>query len=71
MNTTTQQAPQQRRITVIPADPDLAEKDIRKKHLRVAPYCRVSTGSEEQINSYNAQIAYYTEKIAATPGWTM
>ncbi len=41
MNTTTQQAPQQRRITVIPADPDLAEKDIRKKHLRVAPYCRV------------------------------
>lgn len=71
MNTTTQPIPQQRRITVIPADPSFAEKDIRKKHLRVAPYCRVSTDNEEQLNSYNAQIAYYTEKIAATPEWTM
>lgn len=71
MNTATQQAPQKRRITVIPADPQLTEKDIRKKHLRVAPYCRVSTDNEEQLNSYNAQIAYYTEKIAATPEWTM
>ena len=70
MNTATQQIPQ-RRITIIPADPQLTEKDIRKKHLRVAPYCRVSTDSEEQLNSYNAQIAYYTEKIAATPEWTM
>lgn len=71
MNTTTQPIPQQRRITVIPADPSFVEKDIRKKHLRVAPYCRVSTDNEEQLNSYNAQIAYYTEKIAATPEWTM
>ena len=70
MNTAVQQAPQ-RRITVIPANPQLTERDIRKKHLRVAPYCRVSTDSEEQLNSYNAQIAYYTEKIAATPEWTM
>lgn len=70
MNTASQQAPQ-RRITVIPANPQLTEKDIRKKHLRVAPYCRVSTDSEEQLNSYNAQIAYYTEKIAAMPEWTM
>ena len=70
MNTAIQQAPQ-RRITVIPANPQLTERDIRKKHLRVAPYCRVSTDSEEQLNSYNAQIAYYTEKIAATPEWTM
>ena len=70
MNTAIQQAPQ-RRITVIPANPQLMERDIRKKHLRVAPYCRVSTDSEEQLNSYNAQIAYYTEKIAATPEWTM
>lgn len=70
MNTAAQQTPQ-RRITIIPADPQLTEKDIRKKHLRVAPYCRVSTDNEEQLNSYNAQIAYYTEKIAATPEWTM
>lgn len=71
MNTSTQQTPQKRWITVIPADPQLTERDIRKKHLQITPYCRVSTDSEEQLNSYNAQITYYTEKIAAMPEWTM
>ena len=28
-------------VTMIPADPQMAERDLRKKHLRVAPYCRV------------------------------
>jgi DNA invertase Pin-like site-specific DNA recombinase len=60
-----------RTVTVIPADPIYAQKDIRKKSLRVAPYCRVSTSSEEQLDSYQAQIEYYTEKIAAQPEWTM
>ena len=27
-----------RRVTVTPADPKYLEKDIRKQHLRVAPY---------------------------------
>lgn len=60
-----------RKVTIIPADPIYAQKDIRKKSLRVAPYCRVSTNSEEQLDSYQAQIEYYTEKIAAQPEWTM
>ncbi|ETA81692.1 recombinase family protein [Youngiibacter fragilis] len=60
-----------RKVTVIPADPTYDQKDIRKKHLRVAPYCRVSTNSEEQLDSYQAQIEYYTEKIAAQQEWTM
>lgn len=60
-----------RKVTIIPADPIYAQKDIRKKALRVAPYCRVSTNSEEQLDSYQAQIEYYTEKIAAQPEWTM
>ncbi len=60
-----------RKITVIPADPQMVQRDIRKQHLRVAPYCRVSTDKEEQLSSYEAQIEYYTEKIAATPEWTM
>lgn len=42
-----------------------------KKHLRVAPYCRVSTDKEEQLSSYEAQIEYYTEKIDSNPDWTM
>lgn len=62
---------QQRKVTVIPADPVQESKDIHKKHLRVAVYCRVSTDSKEQLSSYEAQIAYYTEKIASEENWTM
>ena len=38
---------------------------------RVAAYCRVSTDSEEQINSYTAQKAYYTQKIQESPDWEL
>ena len=38
---------------------------------RVAAYCRVSTDSEEQINSYTAQKAYYTQKIEESPDWEL
>ena len=38
---------------------------------RVADYCRVSTDSEEQINSYTAQKAYYTQKIEESPDWEL
>ena len=64
-----QKAP--RKVTVTPADPKYTQKDIRKQHLRVAPYCRVSTGSEEQLTSFTAQMEYYTQRIADTEGWTM
>ena len=37
--------------------------------LRVAAYCRVSTDSEDQIESYNAQVAHYTEAIMKNPKW--
>lgn len=43
----------------------------RNGRQRVAAYCRVSTNSEEQLTSYTAQKAYYTEKIAATPEWQL
>ena len=52
-----------KKITVIPADPQMVNRDFRKQHLRVAPYCRVSTDKDEQLSSYEAQIEYYTEKI--------
>ena len=38
---------------------------------RVAAYCRVSTDSEEQITSYEAQKAYYTQKIEENPDWEL
>lgn len=39
--------------------------------MRVAAYCRVSTDSEEQLNSYEAQKTYYTQKIQDSPDWEM
>ena len=61
----------QKKVTFIPADPKFEKKDIRSQRLRVAPYCRVSTDSDEQLTSYEAQIEYYTAKIAGNPEWTM
>lgn len=58
-------------VTFMPPDPKFEQKDIRKQHLRVAPYCRVSTDKEEQLSSYEAQIEYYTARIADNPEWTM
>ena len=63
-----EQTVQERRVRIIPATRQATVRAPRHDgKLRVAAYCRVSTSSEEQLNSYNAQIAYYTEKIAATP----
>lgn len=45
------------------------EKDEDKPKLRVAAYCRVSTDSEEQATSYEAQIEHYTEYIQKNPEW--
>lgn len=58
-----------KRVTKIAANPLLVKKDDAMKLLRVAAYCRVSTDEDEQINSYEAQIAYYTEKISKNPQW--
>ena len=33
---------------------------------RVAAYCRVSTKQEEQLNSYETQVRYYTDRINQT-----
>lgn len=32
------------------------------EHKRVAAYCRVSTNSADQQNSYNTQVRYYTAR---------
>lgn len=42
---------------------------VLRQLLQVAAYCRVSTDSEEQLNSYKNQKAYYTEKIQKNDGW--
>ena len=38
---------------------------------KVAAYCRVSTNSKDQLNSYRTQIGYYTNAISQHPGWEL
>lgn len=49
---------------------DNGKKD-KYHQLRVAAYCRVSTEQEEQQNSYQVQIAYYTDLINRKKEWTL
>lgn len=50
-------------VTVIPAKAQTEINRDKYHQLRVAAYCRVSTEQEEQQNSYQVQIAYYTDLI--------
>lgn len=63
-----------RRIQVIPATRNAGSENALRRSdgiLRAAAYCRVSTNTEEQLNSYEAQKAYYTQKIAENPNWEL
>ena len=53
------------RVTVI--DPRAPEK----AKLRVAAYARVSSDSEDQVNSYIAQVDFYSKHIAGKEEWEM
>ena len=59
------------KVITIPANPKLQESVAGKRQLRVAAYCRVSTEEEEQLSSYEAQKAYYTDLIMSNKEWTM
>ena len=41
------------------------------ERLRVAAYCRVSTDSEEQLNSYNSQVKHYKNLIESKEDWEL
>lgn len=64
-----EQAQAKKIVTKIEANPLLSKKNAENGILRVAAYCRVSTDSEDQIESYNAQVAHYTEVIMKNPKW--
>lgn len=40
-----------------------------KQKKRVAAYARVSTDSDEQLSSYEAQVAFYSQHIKSNPEW--
>ena len=51
------------KIIVIPAKNESPQEQAKKRNLRVAAYCRVSTGDEEQLTSYENQ----TKKAVCPP----
>ncbi len=57
-------------VTIIPAKRKTAE-NRQYRQLRVAAYCRVSTEQEEQQNSYQVQISYYTDLINRNKDWLL
>lgn len=61
-----------RTVTVIPPSitPMTHLTNTQLYKLRVAAYARVSTDSDEQFTSYEAQIDYYTQYIQRNPEWT-
>ena len=56
----------QQRVIVIPA-----HDEIVARKLRIAAYARVSSSSEDQLNSYRVQNQYYSELISNNPDWEM
>ena len=57
---------QKNRVIIIPA-----QDEITARKLRVAAHARVSSSSEDQLNSYRAQNQYYSEHISNNPDWEM
>lgn len=59
------------KVTMIPATVNplthLPKAAVQKR--RVAGYARVSTDSDEQFTSYEAQVDYYTRYIQSKPEW--
>ena len=62
---------QQRKVVTIPPTVSrfTAAPIAEQKKRRVAAYARVSTDSDEQFTSYEAQIDYYTQYIKARDDW--
>lgn len=55
-------------MAVVKAIPPQSKEPSLKK---VAAYCRVSTKSQEQLDSLAAQECYYEERIRANPNWKL
>ena len=62
-----------KKMTVLPARNPIGQKnpDEEQPKLRVAAYCRVSTDSDEQATSYEAQIEHYTSYIKSNSIWEL
>ena len=55
------------------AEVTVINQELLKAHARqrVCAYCRVSTNSADQLNSYARQIRAYTSMIGQNPDWKL
>ena len=56
-------------VRIIPVKQQAVDGKSKCRRLNVAAYCRVSSESDEQQNSYQVQIEYYTNYISSNPEW--
>lgn len=58
-------------VRFIPATKRIGSRIVEDEtpKIRVAAYCRVSTETDEQATSYEAQIEHYTDYIKQNPSW--
>lgn len=61
-----------RQIVHIPAQRNVIGRSItHQRNIRVAPYCRVSTDQEEQLNSFENQVSYYKDYVNRHPNYVL
>ncbi len=56
--------------TFIPAKPKINPNE-RDRIFRVCAYCRVSTDNDEQLSSYELQLAHYKQLVKDHPNWDL
>lgn len=65
--------PKAKNVTTIPTTLNIHTKAPTKERVRcrVAAYARVSTNSEEQLTSYEAQVDFYAKFTQENPDWEL
>ena len=58
-------------VRIIPVTQQAVDEKSKSRRLNVAAYCRVSSESDEQQNSYQVQIEYYTNYILSNSEWNL
>jgi len=60
-------------VEVIKANRKISDRAAGKTSdiLRIAPYARVSTDTEEQLSSYKSQVMYYTDLVQKRSDWIL
>ena len=59
----------EKKIIEIPANQAPYQEQIKNRRLRTCAYCRVSSSTDEQLHSFDAQYGYYSNYIQKNENW--